>query len=169
MPKLRQTSLRSQTSSTMTVPISPYTSHHNHQFFSAIYPYKPAQDLFTINQLSVYCPSSSVAFFSLFSGGICGAIHPALRQSSTALLGWNTESCRLLVFFSFVTTVHGRSGRILHVNLSSAARLFVFLYCILERSFDKHVLSTTFGTYTSHTGTHTHSHSHSYIYAKGSL
>jgi hypothetical protein len=136
----------------MTVPISPVY----HQFFSTIYPYKPTQDLLS----SISCSTAPLAaWHSSFLGGIlerfilrCVA---SIEHSSASQRVAGTRKAVACSFsFPLLRPVHGRSGQMLHVNLSSAAPLFVFLYCILERP-SVNMLSTTFRD--PHTYTPTHS------------
>jgi hypothetical protein len=164
MPKLRQTFLRPQTSPTMTVPISPYTSHHYHQFFSAIYPYKPTQEPFIIYQLSTAPPAAWHSFF--FLGGICEAIHPALRCVALSIAlpvrEWLEHGRLSPAHFLFLDTTRARLIW-LHANFSSAAPLFVFLYCIFERSLIN-MLSDYFSGPTHHTPAHLQTHTHIHIH-----
>ena len=104
MPKLRQTFFWAfQTSSTMTVPISPYTSHYYHQFFSSIYPYKPAQDLLSSISWST-CTFGGMAFFffrwHLWSDSSCVALR-SIEHSPASQCSWNTEAVAYFIFFSF--------------------------------------------------------------------
>jgi len=82
----------------------------------------------------------------------------ALRQLSTALpvrVWLEHGSCRLLVFFSFCYDCARPIWADAPCNFSSAAPLFVFLYCILERSLIN-MLSTTFSGPTHHKLTFIH-------------
>jgi hypothetical protein len=148
----------SQTSSTIALPISSlYLFTIINQFFSAIYPVQTGTTP-SYHRLAIYYPSSwrGILFsfrWHLWSDSSCVALLVE-HSIATQRVAGTRKAVVYSFYFSFVTTVNGRSGRMLHVNLSSAAPLLVFLYCILERSFGKHVLSTTFGIYTSHTRTH---------------
>src|SRR5271163_3016732 len=87
--------------------ISPYTSYHYHQFFSAISLQTGARTFYHLS--AVYCTSGGVAFF-FFLGGICGAIHPALR--CVASIEHSPASQRVACSFSLplLRPVHDRSS-----------------------------------------------------------
>lgn len=139
----------SQTSSTMTVPISPYTSYYCHQFFSAIYPYHLSAVYLHFRRHGILL--FEVAFVERFILRCVASI----EHSPASQCGWNTEAVAYFVFFSFCYDCARPIWANAPCHLSSAAPLFVFLYCILERS-SINVLSTTFRDL----------HSHSYIYTK---